>query len=173
MKTVVLGPRPAELDAVIARRHALGQDTHDEVWEGDYHMAPASHHWHGIVSRQLAFALESHVVRAGLHSSDTFNLGRAGNYRVPDGGIHRRVVDSVWLDTAAMVIEVVSPGDESWNKFDFYASHAVDEVLVADPAARSIAIFVLRGDAYERTDHSVLLGVTAAELVDAITWPAG
>jgi hypothetical protein len=33
VKTVVLGPRPAELDVLIARRQALGLDTFDEVWE--------------------------------------------------------------------------------------------------------------------------------------------
>jgi hypothetical protein len=34
MRTVVLGTRPDELEALIARRHALGFDDHDEVWEG-------------------------------------------------------------------------------------------------------------------------------------------
>lgn len=42
-KTVVLGPRPQELVALIERRQALGLDTYDEVWEGTYHVAPAAH----------------------------------------------------------------------------------------------------------------------------------
>jgi hypothetical protein len=36
MRTVVLGPRPPELDALIARRRSLGLDTHDEVWKGEH-----------------------------------------------------------------------------------------------------------------------------------------
>ncbi len=40
MRTVVLGPRPPELQALVERRRALGQDLHDEVWHGDYHVAP-------------------------------------------------------------------------------------------------------------------------------------
>ena len=49
MKTVVVGPRPPELDAVVARRQALQQDRYDEVWKGDYHMAPTPQPWHGYV----------------------------------------------------------------------------------------------------------------------------
>jgi hypothetical protein len=37
MKTVVLGPRPQALEALIQRRQALGLDIHDEVWDGAYH----------------------------------------------------------------------------------------------------------------------------------------
>jgi hypothetical protein len=28
------------------------------------------------------------------------------------------------------VIEIVSPGDESWDKLPFYAAHEVDEALI-------------------------------------------
>jgi Uma2 family endonuclease len=70
-----------------------------------------------------------------------------------------------------MAVEVVSPDDESWLKFDHYAVHGVDEVLIADPADRSIAIFCLMDGAYERTDRSALLDLTAAALVATIDWP--
>jgi hypothetical protein len=43
VRTIVLGPPPPELNALIARRQSLGLDTHDEVWKGEYHMAPAAH----------------------------------------------------------------------------------------------------------------------------------
>jgi hypothetical protein len=46
VRTVVLGPRPPELEAVLERRRALGQDLYDEVWAGEYHMAPAPSHRH-------------------------------------------------------------------------------------------------------------------------------
>jgi hypothetical protein len=45
------------LDALIARRRALGLDTHDEVWNGEYHMAPAAHSSHGWLDDQLAVPL--------------------------------------------------------------------------------------------------------------------
>jgi len=40
MRTVLLEP-PAEVRAWLARRRELGQDLYDEVWEGEYHVAPA------------------------------------------------------------------------------------------------------------------------------------
>lgn len=42
MQTVVLGPQPAEIRALIERRHALGIDLFDEVWEGSYQVFGAS-----------------------------------------------------------------------------------------------------------------------------------
>ena len=42
MKTVVLGDPPPVLASLIAERKRLGLDTHDEVWQGEYHMAPAA-----------------------------------------------------------------------------------------------------------------------------------
>ncbi len=37
MRTVIVGKRPPELEDLIERRHALGQDPFDEVWRGEYH----------------------------------------------------------------------------------------------------------------------------------------
>ena len=69
MKTVILGTPPPEIEAVIARRRALGQDTHDEIWQGEYHMAPAPHQWHGYLVAQLHDALKPLARQRG--SSDS------------------------------------------------------------------------------------------------------
>ncbi len=42
-------------------------------------------------------------------------------------------------------MEILSPGDESYEKLDFYADVDVQEVLVADPESCRIELFVLRG----------------------------
>ncbi len=52
---------------------------------------------------------------------------------MPDAGFHRRGPDSVFLLTAAVVVEVVLPGDKTYDKLNFYADHSVDEVIVANP----------------------------------------
>ena len=44
----------------------------------------------------------------------------------------------MWLPTAALVVEVVSPGDETYDKLQFYACHNVDEVLIVDPGKHTI-----------------------------------
>jgi len=171
MRTVIAAPSP-ELDAWIARRRAMRQDLHDEVWHGEYHMAPAANFWHSIVAGHLTVVLTGAASRCGLFVSTGFNLGRhKDDVRVPDLGVHRSLPNIVWVPTAAMVVEVVSPGDESWSTFDHYATHGVDEVLIADPEQRTLDLFVLTGGRYEPRDHSGVLDVAVAELHAAIGWP--
>jgi Uma2 family endonuclease len=172
MRTVVLGDNHPELTEWIARRRAMRQDLHDEVWNGEYHMAPAAHGYHGLLVIELALVLHRLAVPRGLVVGNAFNLGDdVDNFRVPDLGVHRQLQDLVWVPTAAMVVEVVSPDDESWLKFDHYAAHRVDEVLIADPHERTLDLFVLTGGGYERADRSTLLDVSVADLHDAVTWP--
>ena len=59
---------------------------------------------------------------AGLRALGQFNLGEEGDYRVPDGALVRPGPDAVYLPTAALVLEIVSPGDETWEKLGFYAA---------------------------------------------------
>jgi Uma2 family endonuclease len=172
MRTVVLGDTHPELTEWIARRRALGQDRLDEVWDGDYHVAAAPTFFHSIVAAELSTVLRVLAAPRGLFVGTEFNLGRnEHNFRVPDLGVHREMVDRDWVPTAAMVVEVVSPDDESWLKFDHYAAHGVDEVLIADPHQRTLDLFVLAGDQYARAERSALLDVAVAELHEAVTWP--
>lgn len=171
MKTVVLGERPAELEALLARRRALGQDLFDEVWEGVYHMAPAAHPWHGYVENQLGVLLDPLARAAGLVGTGPFNLGEPDDYRVPDRGYHRGVPSTVWVPNAVLVVEVVSPDDETWEKFDFYARLGVEEIAVADPMAGVLRWFALAGDRYDETDRSGVLGITVEDLSTQIDWP--
>jgi Uma2 family endonuclease len=171
MKLVVVGDPPVEITSFLARRRALGQDRFDEVWEGEYHVVPAPHPWHGYLDRRLTLALEPLAKAAGLVSTGQFNLGEEGDYRVPDGGYHWGVPSEVFVPTAAIVLEILGPDDETWAKLDFYARHGVAEICIADPARREVRWFVLAGDTYEEAGASPLLGVTAAGLVAGIDWP--
>lgn len=69
-----------------------------------------------------------------------FNLGRPDDFRVPGGGYHRGRPTGTFLATAAVVVEVVSPGDETFDKFDFYAGRDVEEIVLADPQRRVVRI---------------------------------
>ena len=171
MKTVVVGPQPPEITAFIARRRALGQDRFDEVWEGDYHVVPAPHPWHAYVHNTLAALLDPPAHAAGLVGTTQFNLGESDDYRIPDSGYHRGVPSEVFIPTAAIVVEVVSPHDETWEKFGFFARRGVEEICVVDPWARQIRWFVLAGAQYEETGASPLLGITAADLAGRVDWP--
>lgn len=172
MKTVVLGPRPVELQVLIDRRRSLGIDTYDEEWEGEYHMAPAAHSAHGYLDNGLAVLLDPMARAAGLVGIGPFNLGQPGDYRVPDRGYMRGQPTGVWLPTAAVVVEIVSPDDETFEKFGFYARHQVDEILTVDPAVRAVVWWRRRSDRdYAEAAASGLLAFTAADLAAAIDWP--
>ena len=171
MRTVVLGPRPPELEAVLERRRQLGQDLYDEVWEGVYHMSPAPHPSHGATLGEIVAALRAPAQAAGLRDLGPFNLGTSDDYRVPDYGYVTVVPPDTFVASAPIVVEVVSPDDETFDKFAFYARHGIDEIFVAEPLHRRVRIYARRGDRYDEVDTSPLLAVSAADLINAIAWP--
>lgn len=57
MTTIVLGPRPPVVEAWLEERRAKGLDGLDEVWEGEYVVAPMAHPRHGLVDQQVAVIL--------------------------------------------------------------------------------------------------------------------
>lgn len=172
MRTVVLDPLPPEVADLIARRQRRGQDTFDEVWEGVYHMAPAPEARHGRVDEQLGALLRDPARRAGLVGTGPFDLGEPGDFRVPDRGYYPpdEVLDEVYLPTAALVAEVVSPGDETFEKLPFYAAHRVGEVIVADPEREQVRILLLADGRYVESPTSRSLGVATTDLERAIDW---
>lgn len=173
MTTVVLGPAPPELEELIARRKRLGLDKHDEVWEGVYHMAPDARFNHGELTVQLACLLRPIARSKDLFVTSPFNIGRhKDDFRVPDLGVHREHLgDTVWVPTAAIVVEVLSPHDESMQKFDFYSSRGVEEVWIVDGHSRRVRIFTDPGtNGYDETGLSRVLERSAAEIEAQIDW---
>jgi len=170
VKTIVLGEHQ-EMTALIERRRSLGLDGYDEVWNGVYVMAPFAHSSHGLIKSRLVYALEPRARRAGLLSGDSFNLGEPSDFRVPDAGYHRGVPGTLYVPTAALVLEVLSPDDETFAKFDFYAEHDVEELIVADPETQSIRCWQLTDGSYVEQPASALLDVEMAALVAEVDWP--
>ena len=169
MTTIFLGSRPPEVEEWLERRRRLGQDRRDEVWEGRYVVAPDPDGRHGEVQAELGALLKPFAQRLGLRRTTTFNLGRPGDFRVPDGGLLPGPL-GVWHDDAVLVVEILSQDDETFAKLDFYTAHGVQELLVADWRDRSVRIFALQEGQGER-DRSEVLGLSTAELVAEIDWP--
>lgn len=165
MRTVVLGPRPAELQSVIDRRRALGLDTYDEVWEGDYHTSPAGTRRHAKLQAWLIEVLGPRVRSSGHEVTGPVNIGVADDFRIPDAAVLPAGDEDVtWNPSAALVAEIVSPDDETYEKFGFYAAHGIEEVVVVDPAARGVRLFLRETSRYREQPSSPLLGLTAEAL---------
>jgi Uma2 family endonuclease len=150
MPTLVLGSPPPELEALLERRREAGVDRLDEVWQGVHHIVPGPSFEHARISQQLAELLGPPARAGGLLAAiSEFNLGESEHdFRVPDGGLHRPGAAGVWLSTAALVVEILSPDDETRQKLPFYAAHNVDEVLLVDPTERTVAWLGLREGEY-------------------------
>jgi Uma2 family endonuclease len=173
MRAVVLDPPTAGLDELLERRRRSGLDRFDEMWEGVLHMVPAPNYGHASVEAQLMRLLGPYADAAGLGLIGQSNLGEGEHdFRVPDGALHRPGASGTWHSTAALVIEIVSPSDESWEKLPFYAAHRVDEVLIVDPAKRSVDWLALSDGEYRPVERSGLIELGADELSARIEWPA-
>ena len=173
MRTLVLDPSTAGLDELLERRGRSGLDRLDEVWAGVLHMIPAPNFAHALIAQQLAELIGPLARAAGLESAmHEFNLGDSEqDFRVPDGGLHRPGAAGTWLPTAAAVVEILSLGDETWEKLSFYATHGVDEVLIVDPGERKVHWFELANGKYSTVQHSDLIDLGPDELCEQIDWP--
>jgi Uma2 family endonuclease len=84
-------------------------------------------------------------------------FGPGENWRIPDLTFARPDQSSErGLESAELVIEILSPNDESRKKLPFYASIGVREVWIIDPVTRVAEIYAgttLTGDV------SAVLGV--------------
>jgi Uma2 family endonuclease len=171
VRTLLPDPPPAPFDELIERRRRIGADKHDEVWEGVLHMAPAPRDVHSLVQHEVAVLLHGPARVAGLFPGLELNLGEEGNYRVPDGGLHRTRSWGVYAPSVELAFEVVSPGDETWEKLGFYASHGVEELLIVDPARGRVDWLGLEDGEYRAIERSGLIELGAARAAELIDWP--
>ena len=87
------------------------------------------------------------------------------------GALARPGPNAMYLPTAALVLEIISPGDETWEKRDFYAAHRVEELLIVDPQERKVSWLGLASGEYKRQMQSRLIELGANELAAQIDWP--
>jgi Uma2 family endonuclease len=155
MHAVVVPGNPG-WTAWLEERRRRGQDRFDEVWDGVLHVVPFPNEQHQRFEGALEAVLRPLVLRAGLeifHNFGVYEPGREGddNYRGPDISIaappyisHRGIEGR-----AELVVEILSPNDESRAKAGFYATCGIPEFWIVHPGTREIEIYVLRGGAYE------------------------
>ena len=151
MTLIVTDPR--EKERLIAERRSAGGDRFDEVWEGDYVMAPIADDEHQDVQAALVAVLyqvmrpQGALVRAGVNVSDRDDQWEH-NYRCPDvvvflAGTSARNCGSHWVGGPDFAVEILSPGDRTLKKLPFYASVNVRELLVVARDPWSLELYRL------------------------------
>ena len=74
--------------------------------------------------------------------------------------------------TAALVIEIVSPDDDTWNKVPFYGNYGPDERPIVDLQRRRVDWLGLGPSGeYRALERSRLIEPEPAELAQRLDWP--
>lgn len=137
--------------ALLEERRRTGANKRDEMWEGVLHMVPPPSSGHQAFGTDLLLAVAPLAKTRGLRPFYETGVFRPGSsdrdYRVPDLVFARpeQVTPRGVEGACELVIELVSPGDETYDKLPFYAEVGVREVLVIDPVSRAVELFALRG----------------------------
>ncbi len=97
---------------------------------------------------------------------------RSGHARADPRSAPGRLRAALYYPTAALALEIVSPGDETWERLPFYAAHHVDELLIIDGDERAIHWLALdEQDDYRPVQRSRLIELGSAQLAEQIDWP--
>jgi Uma2 family endonuclease len=114
-------------------RRRLGIDKHDECWAGEWHLVNPPKMWHEELNTPLLIALYPRAVALGLnaHAGSVGLFAADNDWRVPDQ-IYFRPEDAreEGVVSAEFVVEIRSPGDDSYKKMPFYASRGVAEFMI-------------------------------------------
>jgi len=152
MPTIILDPDLA--NRLRTERAAWGGDRYDEVWEGTYMMAPMPNNDHQQVISGLVAILQEVIVWSGLgrvfpgvNVSDRVE-GWEQNYRVPDVAVFTNDTSAIdcgtfWHGGPDLAVEIVSRGDQSHEKIEFYAKVNTQELLIIDRAPWRLELYRL------------------------------
>src|SRR5262245_23304288 len=114
-------------------RRRLGIDMLDELWAGEWHLVNPPKMWHADLNTDLFLALVPRVRAVGLtpRIEPVGLFGADDDWRGPD---HSHVLTNDAREevdvTAEFVVEIRSPGDDSYKKMPFYASRGVTEFMI-------------------------------------------
>lgn len=128
----------------------------DEMWNGVLHMPPMPNGMHQDFAGDLRDYLKRHWAK---HRRDLVRIDAnlttpedeahwTLNYRIPDlvivDAARRHIDKNTYIAGAPLVVvEIASPGDETYDKFPFYAGLGVPEVWVIHRDTRTPEIHML------------------------------
>jgi Uma2 family endonuclease len=153
---------PAIDPLFLKERKRLGADQWDEMWEGVLHMPPAPNEGHQGLEGNLEVYLTVRWARPNkalvFHQINLAPVGAGENwtqnYRIPDLLLltpDRYDIrhDTHWEGAPNAVVEIHSPGDEAYEKLEFYSDLGVAEVWIIHRDSKQVEIYPLHDGQYE------------------------
>lgn len=119
-------------DDLLEHRRRLGLDKRDERWAGEWRLVNPPKNWHSHLDVDLLMVLGPLAKSRGLRPGTTNGIfGADDDWRVPDQVYARpeATYGDAGMARAELVVEIRSPGDDSYRKLPFYAER-VREVLI-------------------------------------------
>jgi Uma2 family endonuclease len=142
---------------ILEWRRRTGADRYDEMWDGVLHMAPVPNRGHQDFAFALAMWLRLNWANPnGCRVHLEINIAEEGtwpnNYRIPDLVLltpaRFHIDGNEYFDGGPdAVVEIHSPGDEAYDKLEFYAKLDVLEVWIIDRYTKQPEVLELPGDA--------------------------
>jgi Uma2 family endonuclease len=144
----------------LKQRRQTGADRYDELWEGVLHVPPMPNRYH----QDLNWALETYLRLVWMPTREArvhhdVNVapvdGWPNDYRAPDLVIllpERFAIDhnEYFEGAPSVVVEIHSPGDEAYEKLEFYANLGVPEVWIIDRDTGEPELYQLRRRRYKQ-----------------------
>lgn len=158
---------PVLATRLIAERAASGADRYDEVWEGLYVMNPLADDDHQDLVQGFSSVFQIVIawpglgkVRPGINLSDR-DEDWVFNFRAPDVVVFlndclARNLFTHWQGGADFLIEILSRGDRSREKLDFYSRLGVQEALLVDRNPWALELYRLKRRRLVRVGLSTL-----------------
>jgi len=146
-------------------RQESGGDRYDEVWDGVYLMSPLANLEHQYFVARLTTIIQIVLDQAhpgiaypGANVSDR-EVDWTANYRCPDvvavlDGCPAKNCGTHWYGGPDFLVEIVSPGDRSREKFDFYSGIGVRELLIVDREPWLLELFRLENHELQSVGQS-------------------
>ena len=162
-----------------AEREASGADRYDEVWDGVYLMTPLPNNEHQRIVLRLSQILQTTLgpdvaanIFAGVNVSDR-EVDWVHNYRAPDVAAYlpnteAKDCDTHWCGGADFAVEIVSPGDHSREKLDFYAKVGTRELLIVDRDPWKLELYRLQGGQLRLISET---SVTSTHSIESLVVP--
>jgi Uma2 family endonuclease len=145
----VMAPVPTEL---LAQRKRTGADRFDEMWEGVLHMPAMPNREHQGLEGELEGWLRHFWARPNKAKVyHQINLAKPGgwphDYRIPDLLLltpRRFAIDrnEYFEGPPDVVVELRSPGDESYEKLPWYAELGVPEVWIIHRDTKQPEVYI-------------------------------
>lgn len=168
--------------SLVDERRRLGIDKKDELWDGEWHFLNPPMSWHGQLNGDLFLVFGPLARRIGLVAfGDCCGIfgDPERNWRIPDQLCCKpEDVIEEGVVSAEFLVEVRSPGDESYLKLPYYAERGVVEVLILAEDRQFELLRLDETGAYKQVGHarSETLGVTFSTVAGPklrIDWEGG